>query len=299
MVWVIVGFLSAPQLPYVDLRILIYLNPMHAVDRFAVKMELYVSEPPNPFMPILPDILAEMQRLIEAAHAKPILMRAIGGLAIRVKSGDMQRFFAREYRDLDFVVAENERKRIESFFQEMGYESNRQFNLLNGSKRQIYLDPDSDRHVDIFVGKFEMCHKLPMDGRLEIDPVTVPLAELLLSKAQIVELNRKDALDIASLLLYNETGHTDDGKINLDYIAKLCGQDWGLYKTTSLSLKRVEEVVRDETLNLTESERDSILKRITAIHQTFETMPKSLAWQMRDKVGTRVRWYEEVEEVAR
>lgn len=250
-------------------------------------------------MPILPDILAEMHRLIDAAHANSLLMRAIGGLAIRMKSGDIQRFFAREYRDLDFVIADTERKRIEPFFQEMGYESNRQFNLLNGSKRQIYLDPNSDRHVDIFVGKFEMCHKLPMNGRLEIDPVTVPLAELFLSKAQIVELNHKDALDIASLLLFNEMGHTDDGRINLDYIARLCGQDWGLYKTTSMSLKRVEEVVRDESLSLTESERGLILKRIAEIHQTFETMPKTLAWQMRDKVGTRVRWYEEVEEVTR
>ena len=250
-------------------------------------------------MPILPDIFAELHRLIDAAHASPLLMRAIGGLAIRVKSGDMQKFFSREYRDLDFVVAENERKRIEPFFQEMGYESNRQFNLLNGAKRQIYLDPNSDRHVDLFVGKFEMCHKLPMDGRLEIDSVTVPLAELFLSKAQIVELNRKDALDITCLLLYNDTGNTDEGKINLDYIARLCGQDWGLYKTTSMSLKRVEEVVRDETLNLTESERGLILKRIAELHQTFEAMPKTLAWQMRDKVGTRVRWYEEVEEVAR
>lgn len=250
-------------------------------------------------MPILPDILAEMHRLIDAAHANSILMRAIGGLAIHVKCGDFQKFFTREYRDLDFVIAENERKRIEPFFQELGYESNRQFNLLNGSKRQIYLDPNRDRHVDIFVGKFEMCHKLPMNGRLEIDPITVPLTELLLSKAQIVELNRKDALDIASLLLYNETGNTDEGKINLDYIAKLCGQDWGLYKTTSLSLKRVEDVVRDETLNLTEAERGLILGRVSEIYRTFDTMPKSLAWQMRDKVGTRVRWYEEVEEVAR
>ncbi len=95
----------------------------------------------------------------------------------------------------------------------MGYESNRQFNLLNGAKRQIYLDPNSDRHVDLFVGKFEMCHKLPMNGRLDLDPVTVPLAELFLSKAQIVELNHKDALDIAALLLHNETGNTDADRI--------------------------------------------------------------------------------------
>jgi hypothetical protein len=250
-------------------------------------------------MPILPDILDEMQRLVEAARAKSILMRAIGGLAIRVRSGDFQRFFSREYHDLDFVVADVERKKVEPFFQEMGYESNRQFNLLNGTKRQIYLDPNSERHVDIFVGNFEMCHKLPMSNRLQLDTVTVPLAELLLSKAQIVELNRKDALDIASLLLYNETGDSDAGKINLDYIAKLCGQDWGLYKTTSINLKRVGEVVSDKALKLTEPERSLILSRVHEIEQAFETMPKSLAWQMRDKVGTRVRWYEEVEEVKR
>ena len=250
-------------------------------------------------MSILPDILDEMNRLVTAAGEQSILLRVIGGLAVRVKSGDFRKFFTREYRDLDFVVAEGERRRIEPFFQGMGYESNRQFNLLNGSKRQIYQDPNSERHVDIFVGDFIMCHRLPMNSRLRLDPVTIPLAELLLSKAQIVELNRKDALDIASILLYNETGNDDDNKINLAYIAHLCSQDWGLYKTTSINLKRVEDVVVDENLKLSKEERDLILRRVRAIQQTFEEMPKSMQWKMRDKVGTRVRWYEEVEEVAR
>ena len=250
-------------------------------------------------MPIQPDILDELHRIIDAARERQILLRAIGGLAVRVRSGEFQKFFKREYRDLDFITEDKERRKIEPFFQEMGYESNRKFNLLNGSKRQIYQDPNSERHVDIFIGNFEMCHKLPMNNRLHLDPLTVPLAELLLSKAQIVELNRKDALDIASILLYNETGKDDDKKINLDYIAQLCGQDWGLYKTTSINLQRVEEIVKDENLNLTKEERERILHRLHQIQQTFEEMPKSLAWQMRDKVGTRVRWYEEVEEVAR
>ncbi len=250
-------------------------------------------------MPILPDILDEMNRLVEAARLNSMVLRALGGLAIRVRSGDFQKYFAREYRDLDFVVAENDRRKIEPFFQEMGYEANRRFNILNGGKRQIYLDPNRERHVDIFVGNFEMCHKLPMDDRLHLDPVTVSLADLFLSKAQIVELNQKDALDIASLLLFNETGNDDNGRINLSHIARLCSQDWGLYKTTSLSLQRVAQAVGDEKLNLSEAERGLILKRLSEIEQAFVQMPKSLAWQMRDKVGTRVRWYEEVEEVAR
>ena len=192
-----------------------------------------------------------------------------------------------------------DRRKLEPFFKEMHYESNKQFNLLNGANRQIYHDDTTGRRIDIFIGDFQMCHKLPLNGRLHLDPVTIPLAELLLSKAQIVELNRKDALDMASILLYNETGYDDNNKINLAQIAKLCSNDWGLYKTTSINLKRVEEVVSEEKLNLTGSERATILKRVAEIYQTFESMPKSLAWQMRDKVGTRVRWYEEVEEVAR
>jgi len=250
-------------------------------------------------MPIQSDIFAEFDRLIAAAHEQQMLLRAIGGLAIRAHSGDFTKYFQRDYHDLDFVVEHKERKRIESFFLGLDYASNRQFNLLNGDKRQIYLDPNSERHIDIFVGDFEMCHKLPLNGRLHLDPVTVPLAELLLSKAQIVELNRKDALDIASLLLYNETARDDDGKINLTTIAQLCGQDWGLYKTTSINLQRVADIVSAADVNLSGDERALILARLREVQRTFEEMPKSIAWQMRDKVGTRVRWYEEVEEVAR
>lgn len=250
-------------------------------------------------MPIQPDILDEMNRLIDAAREQAILLRVIGGLAVRVKSRDYRKFVTREYPDIDFVAAAKDQHALEPFFKEMGYESSRQFNILNGTQRQIYRDPAHARHVDIFVGDFMMCHRLPMNDRLHLDPVTIPLAELLLSKAQIVELNRKDALDIASILLYNETGKDDDGRINLDRIAQLCSQDWGLYKTTSINLKRVEEVVSDENLELPQEERDLILGRVRQVQQTFDEMPKSLAWQMRDKVGTRVRWYEEVEEVAR
>ena len=250
-------------------------------------------------MPIQSDILDEMNHLIDAAREQAILLRAIGGLAVRVKSRDYRKFFTREYPDIDFVAAQKDQRALDPFFKEMGYEPSKQFNILNGTQRQIYRDPSHARHVDIFVGDFMMCHRLPMNDRLHLDPVTIPLAELLLSKAQIVELNRKDALDIASILLYNETGKDDNGRINLDRIAQLCSQDWGLYKTTSINLKRVEEIVSDENLDLQDEERELILGRLHQIQAVFEEMPKSVQWKMRDKVGTRLRWYEEVEEVAR
>lgn len=250
-------------------------------------------------MSIQTDILDEMNRLIDAARERAIFLRVLGGLAVKVHHKSEHPTFTREFGDLDFVVPGKQRREFESFMPAVGYSPHKQFNLLNGTRRQIYYHNETEMKLDIFVGAFEMCHKIPLEDRLHIHPITIPLAELLLTKAQIAELNRKDALDIASLLLYAETGSDDEGRINLNQISRLCGNDWGLYKTTSINLRRVEEIVSEENVHLTESERGLILKRVSEILQTFESMPKSLAWQMRDKVGTRVRWYEEVEEVAR
>ncbi len=249
-------------------------------------------------MPIKqPEIVVEMNRLIDAANAKNIQLRAIGGLAVQSHNKSGHPIFIREYPDLDFVVAKKQRREFEVFMEDVGYLADKQFNLLNGSRRQIYFDNKTGMRIDIFVGDFEMCHKIPLEERLHADPVTIPLAELFLSKAQIVELNRKDALDITSILLNNEMGDDDLEKVNLQVLIQLCSQDWGLYKTTSINLQRVEDLVSKEDLTLTKDEQALVINRIHEIQRTFEKMSKSLAWQIRDRVGTSVRWYIEVEEV--
>lgn len=245
----------------------------------------------------LSELVSEMNRLIVAANEHQIRLRAFGGLAIYAHSQKDPRFFHRDSPDVDFVVAEKDRHRLDSFFRQMGYVPNKQFNLLNGSQRQIYFDPAAGHRIDILVGDFEMCHKLPMDGRLKIDPVTIPLAELFLSKAQIVQLNRKDAFDLISLLLNNDIGQEHEGKIGMDRIVTLCAEDWGLYTTTTMNLKRVEDLLRAEDLGLGDGEREVVLSRLRTITSTLEAAPKSRAWKMRSLLGTRVRWYAEVEEV--
>ncbi len=245
------------------------------------------------------EILAEMTRLVAAAEEKKIQIRAIGGLAVRAHNKKDHPLFIREFADLDFVVAKKQRREFEAFMPTVGYSPDRQFNILNGATRQIYFDDKIDMKIDIFVGDFEMCHKIPLEDRLTADPVTIPLAELLLSKAQIVELNRKDLLDITSILFNNETGSDDREKINLKILAQLCSQDWGLYKTTSINLQRVVNLVNEKDINLTQDERDLVVCRVREIEKTFVEMQKPIAWQLRDRVGTRVKWYIEVEEVDR
>lgn len=245
------------------------------------------------------DLVREMHRLIGAANAKNIRLRAIGGLAVQTHNKTHHPLFTREFADLDFCIPLKQRREFEAFMPGMGYSPHKQFNILNGDQRQIYYHDATEMKVDIFVGHFEMCHKIPLEDRLAADPVTIPLAELLLSKAQIIELNRKDAFDLTSILLNNKTGEGDDETINLAVLAQLGGADWGLYKTTSINLDKLESMLNANDIPLNNEEKALVIGRINDIRRTFTEMPKPVAWQLRDRVGTRVKWYIEVEEVQR
>jgi hypothetical protein len=248
---------------------------------------------------VQPDLIDEMKRLVDGARHEEIRLRLIGGLAVRFHSPNAEReHFRRDYPDMDFVVPKMKRQKLERFFAHMDYSPDRNFNLLNGDRRQIFIDNKTGRRIDVFVGDFEMCHKLPMRGRLDMHPVTVPLAELFLSKTQIVELNPKDVKDLIALLLDNEVGF-DETTINVERIVRLCLRDWGLYKTLTINLSRVEHYLVNNAQGLSEDERQRVLQRINTIRRALTKVNKPMLWKLRDRLGTRIRWYTEVEEVNR
>jgi hypothetical protein len=236
-------------------------------------------------MPILPDLQHEMYRLITEAQKQDIFLRVLGGLAIKIHSPNAgHRSLERSYPDIDFVTDK---------------QSAKTFNTLSGDRRQLYYDEEHGRQIDVFIGDFSMCHKLPLADRLEVEPVTLPLAELYLSKAQIVTLNRKDVLDLLALILDHKAGPGDEETINTDLIAGLCARDWGLYTTVSLNNQKLAEFVDNGEVELDETQKQTIKDRLAAIQQAMDAAPKTRGWKLRARVGTRMRWYEEVEEVQR
>jgi hypothetical protein len=142
-----------------------------------------------------------------------------------------------------------------------------------------------------------MCHTLPIAERLDVVPLTLPAADLLLTKLQIVRLNEKDRNDAYALLLALEVGTHDDGAINAAWVARLCARDWGLYRTLQLNLEKLREGVGDAPLS--DGERDLIIQRLAAIEHAMEDEPKGSKWKLRARVGDKVRWYEDPEEVER
>jgi hypothetical protein len=151
----------------------------------------------------LADIVLEADRLLEAAVAADVPVRLVGGLAVRMHAGG-EPVIARAYKDIDLVTLKGRGKRVSEFMTEMGYQADRPFNATNGHRRLLYYDPPHGRQVDVFVGSFEMCHSIPITERIELHPSAVPLAELLLTKMQIVELNAKDQADILTILYHHD-----------------------------------------------------------------------------------------------
>jgi hypothetical protein len=218
----------------------------------------------------------------------------VGGAGVRLHSASAE--FAplrRKYGDLDFVVTAKQRGPVQKLFESLGYQGDLRFNTLNGHQRLLYLDAENGRQVDIFVDVMRMCHVIDLRDRLGgAGPSLLP-ADLLLSKMQIYEINQKDLVDIVALLIDHEVADHDNDAINATYLAKLTGDDWGLYRTLQLNHERARAMVREMAV----PQEETILKRLDALWDRIETATKSFKWKLRARVGDRMSWYELPEEV--
>ncbi len=249
-------------------------------------------------MSILPDIVEEARRIVTIAAERDLTLRLLGGLAIRLHSPSAtHRTLARGYPDLDFASAHKRGDKVEALLTELDYDPNKTFNLLNGDRRLLFYDEAHGRQVDVFVGGFHMCHRIPITERINLEPLTLPLAELLLTKMQIFQLNEKDVRDLCALLIDHPFGEGDAEMFNLSYITKLCADDWGLWKTVSLSVQKVQDFC--DAYELEGSHKLTIIERLGVLRQALNDTPKSFKWKARSKIGERLQWYELPEEVKR
>lgn len=245
-----------------------------------------------------PDLTDEAHRLLRLIADRGIAARLFGGMGIRILAGDrLAPAFERPIQDLDFAVSKGDRNALADLLEESGYEGDQHFNALNGARRLLFVDPSHDRQVDVFVGTFEMCHALPLTERLAVLPDTLPAADVLMTKLQIVELNSKDRNDILALVLSHEIGSDDVGSINASRITELTSEDWGLQRTFEINLDRVSAAVSE--VDVSSEEKQLLVGRLETLRQAIDDAPKSRRWKLRAKIGERKQWYAEPEEVDR
>jgi hypothetical protein len=202
----------------------------------------------------------------------------------------------RAYTDIDFAAYHRQTKEIQALMSGLGYHENREVFIVSEGDRAIFERPEAGLHIDVFYEKLDFCHVIHWKDRLEVDHPSIPLAEMLLEKMQIVQINEKDIIDSIMLLLEHPLGDADDETINIKRIAGLCSADWGLWRTTTMNLEKVRQLAQGYA-QLTGEHKETIDSQVKLALARIDQEPKPLSWRLRARVGDRVKWYKEVDEV--
>ena len=135
--------------------------------------------------------------------------------------------------------------------------------------------------------------------RIDRLPDTLDIADLLLTKLQIVELNAKDVHDLLHLLSAFEVRQGDEpGTIGMGRIGELVASDWGWWRTVTMNLDKIAVLAEGEHRDLLpEGRKFDPAEQARSLRTFCDEVPKGMRWKLRAKVGDRVRWYELPEEV--
>jgi hypothetical protein len=245
----------------------------------------------------------EATRLIDAASSRSLHLRTTGSIAVRMHSQNhaplLDAMGRRQFRDIDFWGYAKEQKQIEQLLEQDGYLADPTIKQMHewGVKRLIYQNPKTHVKIDVFMDELVMAHTIHFKGRLELDFPTIGLADLLLSKLQIHQITDNDFIDTIVLLAEHELGSGDRELIDMRYLLDVLRNDWGFTYTVLDNLKKCQDALGRYPVPPEVAEH--VRTRINAMAEQIVSAPKSTRWKLRARVGTRSKWYEDVDDVNR
>lgn len=245
----------------------------------------------------LADPLAEAERLIEVGEAAGVKLRVTGGVGVAMICPSARRPpLARTYQDIDFLARAKDAQKVGQLLSEHGYTPEEEFNVLHGQRRLFFLDPTHKREADVFLDAIEMCHRLDLRERAQVHAKTLTPADLLLSKLQVMNTNEKDLKDATALFADHDVT-ADDSGININRLNELCAGDWGWWRTATMVAEKTHKYALQVSQQPEGAELAHVPDRIRHVLAELERAPKSRRWKMRARVGERVRWHDDPEDV--
>jgi hypothetical protein len=245
------------------------------------------------------EFIDEARRIIDKAKEHGVSLRLIGALAFNLHCPQFNHIhnqWGRIFTDTDFVSRSEYGSTLLEVYRELGYQDIEMITTLYGDTRMVFDNPETGFHSDIFYDKLDFCHVLPLRDRLDVDDLTIPLAELFLEKMQIVQINAKDLVDTMMLIREHPIGDCDEETINGSIIGKVLATDWGFWYTVTLNMAKTEELL-EQTDIFSDSDKADIMAKMKQITKYVDATPKPLSWKIRSKVGDKVKWYKDVDEL--
>jgi|HubBroStandDraft_1064217.scaffolds.fasta_scaffold09290_4 hypothetical protein len=236
------------------------------------------------------DMAERARELHDTLRQHGIAAKLIGGLAIALRCpGLAEHGLARDYHDIDVCSRSRDAKKMDAAMAGLGFEPHKHFNAMNYGRQMMYSNPVTGLHVDVFLDVLRMCQELALADRLNTDDhPSLPVADLVLSKLQIVELTEKDKTDLLGLLLEHDLTSDDTG-LNVGRVTDLCRTNWGWWQSSVITL----EACRTQAASSLAAQDAGLASgRIEKLLAAIDAAPKSVKWKARARIGTRAKWYE-------
>ena len=243
-------------------------------------------------------VLAEADQLLAEATRRGLVLRLAGSAGVLRHCEHCHRAAGALRReppsDLDFFAYGRQQRELGRLFADLGYQADPSvaYSQEYGINRLIYTGRGSATKVDVFLDVLRMSHTIEFKTRLDCTPPTAQTADLLLSKLQIHEITEKDVKDMVALFASHPLGDGSHGTIESHHIVSLMARDWGLCYTALDNLEIAEDLLAGW-----ESAGQVAVHAAAGIEELkerIELAPKSVRWKARARLGTRVRWYEDV-----
>jgi predicted regulator of Ras-like GTPase activity (Roadblock/LC7/MglB family) len=226
--------------------------------------------------------------LVQTARDRKLILRVMGDTAVRLRCPSAATFPATENDEiLELVARGRQSAEVEHLMKDRGISPESRFNMLHGSERLRFVEPEAKLPIEVFLDAFEAFHRIELADRLQLNEVTLPLADLLLMQLQVVDFTPQEQKRILTLLADHNIGSGAED-IDPERIVEVCADDWGWYKTVTTNLEKAIGVAP----SLLKGEQPGLVEqRARRLIKTIEEAPKSMGWQVRARLGERRPWY--------
>jgi len=246
------------------------------------------------------DLSAEAVRIVSEAGEAGVTLRVTGSAGIRLHCtapAAVMDLLGRPAKDIDFVVPDKHRKGMRRYLESRGYITDRDLLIAMEGTRYGFTHAENGTQVDVFVERLNFCHTIEIRSRLHQHPITLPVEELMLAKLQIIEMTMTDVMDVGVILATHQVGDGDQDLESIDggHIARLLAVDWGFHHTATRNLRRIGELV-GSTIDIGPAENAQVQQGVRRLLEVIDAEPKSARWRLRDKIGERKQWWQDVDE---
>ena len=258
------------------------------------------------------ELSAEAREIVAEADEIGLTLRAVGSAGIRLHClapGRLMNRLGRPARNIDLVVPHKQRQDMQLYLESRGYLTDHDLLVATVGTRYRFTHPERGTEIDVFVDRLSFCHTIEVRSRLRRHPVTLPVEELVLSKLQFIEMTTTDVMDVGVMLATHRvrqsdadaplagTGPFDPEAIDGNYIARLLARDWGFHHTVTRNLRRIADATGPKrALDLGREPNAWIADGVRRLLEVIDAEPKNLGWRIRDKIGERLRWWQDVDE---